>query len=177
MTTRRRKKHRPEEVVAKLRDADAMLNAGKDLAAVLQALEISESTLERWRAGHRREAVVVELRTKCGVSERRACTVVDQPRSSQRFEAKPRTDAAPLVKRMLQFSSRNLENTGTGIMECLRRITRCGRLSPRWRSGMSKSSGIQRPVGMGVTVTARKAVAMRTKSPAPTTRPGSRGRN
>ena len=38
MTTRRRKKNRPEEVVAKLRDADAMLNAGKDLAAVLQAL-------------------------------------------------------------------------------------------------------------------------------------------
>lgn len=35
MTTRRRKKHRPEEIVAKLRDAEAMLNAGKDLAAVL----------------------------------------------------------------------------------------------------------------------------------------------
>jgi putative transposase len=50
MTTRRRKKHRPEEVVAKLRDADAMLNAGKDLAAVLQALEISEPMLKRWRA-------------------------------------------------------------------------------------------------------------------------------
>jgi len=50
MTTRRRKKHRPEEIVAKLRDADAMLNAGKDLGAVLQALEISDSTLERWRA-------------------------------------------------------------------------------------------------------------------------------
>ena len=50
MTTRRRKKHRPEEIVAKLRDADAMLNAGKDLGAVLQALEVSESTLDRWRA-------------------------------------------------------------------------------------------------------------------------------
>ena len=50
MTKRRRKKHRPEEIVAKLRDADAMLNAGKDLGAVLQVLEISESTLERWRA-------------------------------------------------------------------------------------------------------------------------------
>jgi transposase-like protein len=37
-------------VVAKLRDADAMLNAGKELAAVLQALEISEATLARWRA-------------------------------------------------------------------------------------------------------------------------------
>jgi hypothetical protein len=48
--TRRRKKHRPDEIVAKLRDADAMLNAGKDLAAVLQALEVSDSTLERWRA-------------------------------------------------------------------------------------------------------------------------------
>jgi len=31
--------------VAKLRDADAMLNAGNDLAAVLQALEVSHSTL------------------------------------------------------------------------------------------------------------------------------------
>ena len=47
--TRRRKRHRPDESVAKLRDADAMLNAGKDLAAVLQALEVSDSTLERWR--------------------------------------------------------------------------------------------------------------------------------
>jgi putative transposase len=48
--TRRRKKHRPDEIVAKLRDADAMLNAGKDVAAVLQALEVSDATLERWRA-------------------------------------------------------------------------------------------------------------------------------
>ena len=50
MTTRRRKKHRPEEIVAKLRDAEAMLNADKDLAAVLQALGGSESTFDRWRA-------------------------------------------------------------------------------------------------------------------------------
>ena len=50
MTTRRRKKRRREDVVFKLRDADAMPNAGKDLAVVLRALEISESTLERWRA-------------------------------------------------------------------------------------------------------------------------------
>ena len=47
MTSKRRKKHKPEQIVAKLRDADAMLNAGKDLAAVLQALEISEATLHR----------------------------------------------------------------------------------------------------------------------------------
>jgi putative transposase len=49
MSTKRRKRHSPEQIVRKLRDADAMLNAGKDLAAVLQSLEVSESTLERWR--------------------------------------------------------------------------------------------------------------------------------
>ena len=49
MTTRRRKRHTPEQIVRKLRDADAMLNAGKDEAAVLQALEVSQSTYDRWR--------------------------------------------------------------------------------------------------------------------------------
>jgi putative transposase len=39
-TSKRRNKHKSEQIIAKLRDADAMLNAGKDLAAVLQALEI-----------------------------------------------------------------------------------------------------------------------------------------
>ena len=46
---KRRRRHSPEQVVRKLRDADAMLNAGKDLAAVLQVLEVSEATYHRWR--------------------------------------------------------------------------------------------------------------------------------
>lgn len=50
MSTRRRKRHSPEQIISKLRDADAMLNSGKDLAVVLQSLEISESSYERWRA-------------------------------------------------------------------------------------------------------------------------------
>ncbi len=49
MTTKRRKRHTPEQIVKKLRNADAMLNGGKELGAVLQALEVSESTYERWR--------------------------------------------------------------------------------------------------------------------------------
>jgi putative transposase len=49
MTKRGRQRHSPEQIVRKLRDADAMLNAGKDQAAVLQALEVSQSTLDRWR--------------------------------------------------------------------------------------------------------------------------------
>ena len=50
MTSGRRKRHNPEQIVRKLRDADALLNAGKELAAVLQALEVSESTYARWRS-------------------------------------------------------------------------------------------------------------------------------
>jgi len=50
MTTRHRKRHSPEQIVRKLRDADAMLNAGKDSASVLQALEVSQSTYDRWRS-------------------------------------------------------------------------------------------------------------------------------
>jgi putative transposase len=49
MSGKRRKRHGPEEIVRKLRDADAMLNAGKEVAAVLQFLEISEATYLRWR--------------------------------------------------------------------------------------------------------------------------------
>jgi len=49
MTTKRRQRHSPEQIVKKLRDADAMLNAGKDEAAVLQTLEVSAATYLRWR--------------------------------------------------------------------------------------------------------------------------------
>ena len=49
MRTKRGKRHTPEQIVRKLRDADALLNAGKDQAAVLQALEVSEATYLRWR--------------------------------------------------------------------------------------------------------------------------------
>jgi putative transposase len=46
---KRRRRHIPEQIVSKLRDADAMLNAGKDLAVVLQTLEIAKATYHRWR--------------------------------------------------------------------------------------------------------------------------------
>ncbi len=47
---KKRKRHSPEQIVKKLRDADAMLAAGKSVGEVLQSLEISEATLSRWRA-------------------------------------------------------------------------------------------------------------------------------
>ena len=49
MTTRRRQRHIPEQIVWKLKDAEAKLKAGQDLAAVRKALEISEGMYHRWR--------------------------------------------------------------------------------------------------------------------------------
>ncbi len=48
--TNKRKRHTPDQVVAKLKDADALLSVGQSLAQVLQKLEITESTYHRWRA-------------------------------------------------------------------------------------------------------------------------------
>ena len=43
------KKHRPEQIVKKLREADMMLAAGRSIGQVAQALAISEQTFHRWR--------------------------------------------------------------------------------------------------------------------------------
>ena len=45
----KRKRHSPEQVIRKLRDADRMLSEGKEIAAVCQALEVCEATFHRWR--------------------------------------------------------------------------------------------------------------------------------
>jgi transposase-like protein len=43
------KKHKPEQIIKKLREADAMLSAEKTIGQVCQSLEISEQTFHRWR--------------------------------------------------------------------------------------------------------------------------------
>ena len=45
----RRKRHTPEQIVRKLQDSDRLLNGGKSIAQVCQALEVSEATFHRWR--------------------------------------------------------------------------------------------------------------------------------
>ena len=46
---KRNKRHRPEQIVKKLRDAEVMLNGGKRIEEVLKTLEVSEATFHRWR--------------------------------------------------------------------------------------------------------------------------------
>jgi len=45
----RRKRHSPEQVIAKLRDADVALSQGATIAEVCKKLEVSEQTYHRWR--------------------------------------------------------------------------------------------------------------------------------
>lgn len=45
-----RRRHTPEQVVRKLREADKLLNEGKDVTEVAPHLEVSEPTYHRWRA-------------------------------------------------------------------------------------------------------------------------------
>ncbi len=48
MTRRRRKRHTPEQIIRKLRDAETMLNASKTIGEGCQQLEISELSFNRW---------------------------------------------------------------------------------------------------------------------------------
>ena len=45
----KQRRHTPEQVIRKLREADRLLGEGKVIAEVARALEVSEVTYHRWR--------------------------------------------------------------------------------------------------------------------------------
>ncbi len=45
----KQRRHTPEQVIRKLREADGLLAQGKPIAEVARALEVSEVTYHRWR--------------------------------------------------------------------------------------------------------------------------------
>ena len=44
-----KKRHNPEQIVRKLREADALLSSGAKIADACIRLEVSEATYHRWR--------------------------------------------------------------------------------------------------------------------------------
>ncbi len=58
------RKHTPEQVVHKLREADKLLAEGKSVEKVAKDLEVSENTFHRWRNqyGGMKAAEAKELR-------------------------------------------------------------------------------------------------------------------
>ena len=45
----KRRRHTPEQIIRKLREADRLLGEGLEVALVAKQLEVSEQTLQRWR--------------------------------------------------------------------------------------------------------------------------------
>jgi transposase-like protein len=45
----KRKRHSPEQIIAKLRAADAELASGTPIEQICKKLEVSEATFHRWR--------------------------------------------------------------------------------------------------------------------------------
>jgi transposase-like protein len=48
-STTRRKRHTAEQIVARLRESEALLASGQSVAQVCQKLSVSEQTFYRWR--------------------------------------------------------------------------------------------------------------------------------
>ena len=46
----RRRRHTPEQIIHKLREAERLLGEGRTVPEVAKALEVSEQTFHRWRA-------------------------------------------------------------------------------------------------------------------------------
>lgn len=45
----KRKRHTPDLIITKLREAEGLLSAGQTLGQVCQRLEVSDQTFHRWR--------------------------------------------------------------------------------------------------------------------------------
>jgi len=45
----KKRRHTPEQIIRKLREAERLLGEGKQVAEVAKALEVSEQTFHRWR--------------------------------------------------------------------------------------------------------------------------------
>ena len=53
----------------------------------------------------RRRQAVEQVQQELGVSERRACRVIGQPRATQRYQPKSADDEELLIKRMVELAS------------------------------------------------------------------------
>jgi transposase-like protein len=49
LITMARRRHTPEQIIRKLREADRLLGEGAEVADVARHLEVSEATYQRWR--------------------------------------------------------------------------------------------------------------------------------
>jgi putative transposase len=129
-----RRRHTREQIVRKLAEGQKLLAGGMDVEGVCRQFGIAESTWARWLnqyggmkaddarrlrelegenarlkllSPNRKRAAVTMLQDRFGVSERRACRVVGQHRSTQRLEPPtPPDDEAGLRDFLRMFAKR-----------------------------------------------------------------------
>lgn len=75
----KRRRHGPDQIIGKLREADVMLGTGASIGQVCQRLEICEQTFHRWRnqyggmkaneAKHLKELEIENRRLKKAVAD------------------------------------------------------------------------------------------------------------
>ncbi len=100
----------------------------------------------------RKRAAVLELQAEFQVSERRACQVLNQSRSSQRYTAQPRDDEEGLVKRMRELAAERPRFGYRRIAALLRR--------EGWRASTSRVLRLWRREGLKVPQKRRKKRAL-----------------
>ncbi|MFM8859054.1 MAG: IS3 family transposase [Methylocystis sp.] len=147
-----KKRHKPEEIVSKLRQVDVLTSQGKTVAEAIRSIGVTEVTYYRWRQEYgglksdqvkrlkdleqenarlrkavsdltleklilkeaafgklispaRRRLCIDRVIAKFGVSERLACRVLDQHRSTQRKAAKSCDDEAALTADIIELAT------------------------------------------------------------------------
>lgn len=195
----KRKRHSAEQIIGKLREAEAAVGNGMALSEVCEKLEISEATLHRWRAqygglegqrdqaaqgageaehpaqeagirtGIRREhsqggaegkilsptrkrQAVEQAEKALEVFEPRACDVVGQGRSTQRYVPAPRDQEKALVAGMGALSARHPRHGYWRIGALLR--------AQRWKLNGKRIYRLWRREGMQVPRRRRKRRAL-----------------
>ncbi len=81
----KRKRHKPEQIIGKLREAEAMLGTGRTIAQVVQQLGVSEQTYHRWRNqyGGMKASDAKRLKQLEQENTRLKCVVADQALDKQ----------------------------------------------------------------------------------------------
>ena len=163
----KQRRHTPEQVVRKLREGNRMLAEGKTLPEVAKALEVSENTGRQQGGGDRRaqgdregklvspsrrRAAVLMLKDRLDVSERRACQIAAQHRSTQRPEPLRAADDAALRAALRKISE---ERPRWGYRRLHRLLRREG-----WTLNRKVTQRVYREEGLHVQRRKRKRVAV-----------------
>jgi putative transposase len=96
----------------------------------------------------RKRAAVCKLQEEFAVSERRACNVLNQPRSCQRYQVKPRDDEPRLIERMRELACQRPRFGYRRIAVLLRREA--------WRASDTRVFRLWRQEGLKVPQKKRK---------------------